>query len=110
MKSSDDHFDWDAWALARWSRQTKNMPVDFINGYGSEIPIRSASTRPAAPKAAAAAPQDSFDTTAALKSAQNQTTDVRADKVARASALLADGNYPSDQDLGRLAGFLADKL
>ena len=109
MKSSDDHFDWDAWALARWSRQIKIMPVDFINGYGSEIPIRSASTRPAAPKAAAA-PQDSFDTTAALKSAQNQTTDVRADKVARASALLADGNYPSDQDLGRLAGFLADKL
>jgi hypothetical protein len=109
MKSSDDQFDWDTWVLNRWSRQTKNMPVDSINGYGSDLPIRPASVRPAASATPATTP-DSLDTTAAFKSAQNQTPTSRPDKLARASALLADGNYPSDQTLGRLAGFLAAKL
>ncbi|HEV2693989.1 MAG TPA: hypothetical protein VG347_13930 [Verrucomicrobiae bacterium] len=85
------------------------MPVDFINGYSSEIPIRPATTRPAAPTTPAATP-DSLDTTAAFKSAQNQTPSSRPEKIARASALVADGSYPSDQDLNKLAGFLADKL
>ena len=109
MKSSDDQFDWDKWVLTRWSRQTKNMPVDFINGYGSEIPIRPASVRPAAPQAPATTP-DSLDTTAAFKSAQNQTPTARPEKIARASELLADGGYPSDKVLNQLAGFLAGKL
>jgi hypothetical protein len=109
MKSSDDQFDWDDWVLTRWSRQTKNMPVDLINGYGSDLPIRPASVRATAPKAPAATP-DSLDTTAAYKSAQTQTPPARPEKIARASALVADPNYPSDQDLNRLAGFLASKL
>lgn len=109
MKSSDDQFDWDNWVLTRWSRQTKNMPVDLINGYGSDLPIRPASVRVAAPKTPAAAP-DSLDTTAAFKAAQAQTPSARPEKIARASALLADGNYPSDQDLNRLAGFLSSRL
>jgi len=109
MKSSDDQFDWDKWVLTRWSRQTKNMPVDFINGYGSEIPIRPAPVRTSAPKASAAAP-DSLDTTAAFKSAQNQAPTVRPEKIARASELLADSSYPSDKVLNQLAGFLAGKL
>ena len=109
MKSSDDHSDWDTWVLNRWSRQKNNMPVDSINGYSPEIPIRPASARPAASAAPATGP-DSLDTTAAFKSAQNQTPTSRPDKVARASALVADASYPSDQTLGRLAGFLATKL
>ena len=109
MKSSDDQFDWDKWVLTRWSRQTKNMPVDLINGYGSDLPIRPASVRVAAPQSPAAAP-DSLDTTAAYKSAQAQTPSARPEKIARASELLADANYPSDQDLNRLAGFLSSRL
>ena len=109
MKSSDDHFDWDKWVLTRWSRQTKIMPVDFINGYSAEIPIRPSTVRTAAPQAPVA-PQDSFDSTAALKSAQNQTPASRPEKIARANALLADPSYPSDQVLDKLAGFLAAKL
>lgn len=109
MKSSDDQFDWDKWVLTRWSRQTKNMPVDSINGYGSEIPIRPASVRSAAPRSPVSTP-DSLDTTAAFKSAQNQTASSRPEKIARASELLADGNYPSDKTLNQLAGFLAPRL
>ena len=110
MKSSDDHFDRNPWVSTRRTGQiTKIMPVDFISGYGSEIPIRPASTRPAAPSSPAAAP-DSFDATAAFKSAQSQTPGVRPEKVARASELLADGNYPSDKVLNQLAGFLASRL
>ncbi len=36
--------------------------------------------------------------------------EVRPEKVAQAAALLNDGNYPSDSDLNRLAGFLANRL
>jgi hypothetical protein len=109
MKSSDDQFDWDKWVLTRWPRQTKTMPVDSINGYGSEIPIRPASVRSAAPASPVITP-DSPDTTTAFKPAQNQTASLRPDKIARASELLADANYPSDKVLNQLAGFLAGKL
>ena len=101
MNPADDHFDNDDWVFARWSRQNKIMPVNFINSYGSEIPIRPATTSSAT---------DSFDTTAAFQSAQNQTPAARPDKIARASELLADGNYPSAKVLNQLAGFLAGKL
>jgi hypothetical protein len=108
MKSSDDHSDWDAWADARWSRQIKIMPVDIVNGYGSDLPIRPASVRSAAPKPVTA--MDSFDSTDALKTAQNQTSAARPEKVARANELLADPSYPSDKVLNQLAGFLAGRL
>ena len=110
MNSSDDHFDRDDWVVARWSHQIKIMPVDFINGDGSALPIRQASTRPAAPKTSAPAAGDSFDSTATLKSAQNPAASVRPEKIARASALLADPSYPDNQTLNQLAGFLAGRL
>jgi hypothetical protein len=110
MKSTDDHFDWDEQVLNRWSRQNKTMPVDFINGYGSELPIRPASARPATSVGSAAAASDSFATTDAFNSAQNQAAASRPEKIARASELLADGDYPSDKVLNQLAGFLAGKL
>jgi hypothetical protein len=109
MKSSDDHLERDDWVLTRWSLQIKNMPVDSINGYSPELPVRQASTRPAAAPAASSA-SDSFDSTATLKSAQSQTATVRPDKVARASQLLADPSYPNDKVLNQLAGFLANRL
>ena len=109
MNPADDHFDNDNWVFARWSRQNKIMPVNFINGYGSEIPIRPALTRTTAP-ATTASGTDSFNTTAAFQSAQNQTAASRPEKIARASELLADGNYPSAKVLNQLAGFLAGKL
>ncbi|MBW8864726.1 MAG: hypothetical protein JF609_07350 [Verrucomicrobia bacterium] len=84
------------------------MPVDFINGYGSDLPIRPASVRSAAPKPVTA--MDSFDSTDALKTAQNQTSAARPEKVARASELLADPSYPSDKVLNRLASYLAARL
>lgn len=109
MKSSDEHFEWDRRVLARWSLQNKNMPVDSINSYGPELPIRPASKRSTAPADFAAA-ADSFDTTAFLQSAQDRAATSRPEKIARAQALLADENYPSEKVLKQLAGFLTEKL
>lgn len=110
MKSSDEHFDSDDWVYARWSRQNKIMPVDFINGYGAELPIRPATTRAASTPRFNAATPDSLDTTAAFQSAQKPAPQARPEKIARAAELLADPNYPSTKELDRLAGFLAGKL
>jgi hypothetical protein len=107
MKSSDDHFDSEQWVLSRWSLQINNMPVNSINGYSPELPIRSVST---SPSASASAPADSGDSTTFTSAAQNQPAASRPDKIARAKELLADGNYPSDKTLNQLAGFLAGKL
>ncbi|HEX7654262.1 MAG TPA: hypothetical protein VF607_12205, partial [Verrucomicrobiae bacterium] len=85
--------------------------VDLINGYGADLPIRPATARAtSAPKTSAAAPDDSFNATETLQSAQNQSAASRPDKIARAKELLADGNYPSDQDLNKLAGHLSSRL
>jgi len=84
------------------------MPVDFINGYGSDLPLRPASVRSAVPKPVTAL--DSFDSTDALKTAQNQTPVLRPEKIARARELLADPGYPSDKVLNQLARQLAARL
>jgi hypothetical protein len=39
-----------------------------------------------------------------------ETPDVRADKVARGKALIADPNYPSKDQMKRIAGLLAEKM
>ncbi len=108
MKSSDDHFDSEQRVLSRWSLQIKNMPVNSINGYSPDLPLRSVSTRSTA--STASAPADSSDSTTFTSAAQNQPAASRADKIARAKELLADGDYPSDKTLNQLAGFLAGKL
>jgi hypothetical protein len=108
MKSSDEHFDGEQWVLARWSLQLKNMPVNLINGYSPDLPLRPTSSRASA--SASSAPADSTDSTTFTSSAQNQPATSRPDKIARAQELLADGNYPSDKTLNQLAGFLAGKL
>lgn len=43
-----------------------------------------------------------------LDKALSNTTEVRADQVARAKALVADPNYPSEKQMSKIAGLLAD--
>jgi hypothetical protein len=106
MNPSDEQFDWDKRLLARWSSQIKIMPINLINGFGPEIPIRPASTRPTT---TAGSNAGSFDTTE-FTSVRSQPTEVRPEKIARAQALLADESYPSEKALKQLAGFLTEKL
>ena len=107
MYSSDDRFDQDQQMLNRWFRKHKIMDVNFINGRSSEIPVRQTTVRPPPTTVTGSAP-DSFTTS--LSGSQNQPAASRPEKIARASELLADGNYPSDKVLNQLAGFLAGKL
>jgi hypothetical protein len=57
-----------------------------------------------------AAETDSFTSSAALQNVLKNTTDVRADAVARGRALVSNDGYPSDEQLKTLSGFLADRL
>jgi hypothetical protein len=52
----------------------------------------------------------SFERTQALEKTLQDSSPVRPETVARASALVADENYPSDEALGKVAGLLADKI
>lgn len=45
-----------------------------------------------------------------LQDAVKLSSQVRPEKVAHAKALLNSGNYPSDEDLDRLAAFLIGRL
>ena len=45
-----------------------------------------------------------------LKRKLDTEPDVRADKVARGKALIADPNYPSKETMRKVAGLLAEKL
>ena len=52
----------------------------------------------------------SFHQTEALERTLKAHPQVRPEKIAQAAALVADGNYPSDAHLSRLAGFLAPQV
>lgn len=52
----------------------------------------------------------SFERTQSLEQSLKDTSQVRPEKVARATALVADANYPSDETLNRMAGLLATHL
>jgi len=52
----------------------------------------------------------SFDQTTSLQQTLRDTSQVRPEKVAQASALVADPSYPSDDVLDRLAGLLAQHI
>ncbi len=52
----------------------------------------------------------SFERTQALEKTLQESSPIRPETVARASALVADENYPSDESLGKIAGLLADKI
>ena len=110
MSRADEHFEMDGWLGSPSNNNYKIMIVEFNTGGANFIPVQQASTRRAQ---AAAANDDSSSVSFSSQSLQEtlkQSASVRPEKVAQANALLSDGNYPSDADLNRLAGFLADRM
>ena len=51
-----------------------------------------------------------FERTQALEKTLKESSQVRPEAVARASALVADANYPSDNLLNKIAGVLAGHI
>ena len=84
------------------------MVIEFNT---SRIPSGSPSQPTARPSAApSATDQASFSGTDSINDQMSTLSTVRPDKVAAARDLVADGNYPSDNDLSRMAGLLATHL
>ena len=108
MSRADEHFERDEWLASRSPNYYKIMVVEFNTGGSSYIPVRPASARAAAPSADDSSA--SFDAASSLQQTFTQSAQIRPEKVAQANALLSDGNYPSDADLNRLAGFLANRI
>lgn len=52
----------------------------------------------------------SFERIQALKNPLQEAAQVRPEAVIRASALVADANYPSDKLLDKVAGVLAESI
>ena len=52
----------------------------------------------------------SFERTNSLEQSLKDAPQVRPEKVAQASALVADASYPSDEVLNRMAGLLAKHI
>ncbi len=82
------------------------MEVDFNPGYspitgGNQAMIRRE------PSVTATDNTMSINQTTSLQQSLQDSSQVRPEKVAAASALVADPSYPSDDDLDRLAGLLA---
>jgi hypothetical protein len=75
---------------------TANTPV-------SQSPIRRVPTQPAGNAM-------SFEYTQALEQTLKETPTVRPEAVNRATALLSDANYPSDEVLNRVATTLAQNI
>ena len=90
----------------------KIMVVEFNTGGANYIPVRQAPTRPAGATASDTDGDNdvSFETHQLAQSLPKPTAAVRSDKVAAATALVADPNYPSDAQLSKLAGLLAKHL
>lgn len=109
MSRADDNFEMEKWLDSHSQHYNKIMIVEFNTGGANYIPVQQASAR----RAQAASSSDDSSVSFSSQSLQDtlkQSASVRPEKVAQASALLSDGNYPSDADLNRLAGFLASRL
>jgi len=85
------------------------MEVDFNPGRSPIVGVNQPAIR-REPSAKAADTTMSFDQTTSLEQALKNSAQVRPDKVAQASALVADPSYPSDEVLSRMAGLLARHL
>ena len=84
------------------------MEVAFNPG---QSPITSNSQPVARREPAVAADQTvSLEQTTSLEQSLRNSAQMRPEKVAQASALVADPSYPSDDVLDRLAGLLAQHL
>jgi hypothetical protein len=108
MSRADEHFERDEWLMSRSLNFNKIMVVEFNTGGANFIPVRQTSARQAETPSADE-PSVSFSSQS-LQQTLQQSAPVRPEKVAQASALLSDGNYPSDAALNQLAGFLARRL
>ena len=92
VSRADEHFETDEWLGSRSQNYCKIMIVEFNAGGANFIPSG-----------------DDFSSQS-LQDAVKLSSRVRPEKVAQAKALLSNGNYPSDEDLARLAAFLAGRL
>ena len=88
------------------------MVVEFNTGGANFIPVRQTPAHRADAAAAESAGENvaSFETAQLARSLPQPAAEVRAEKIARAAALVADKNYPSDAQLAKLAGLLAKHL
>ncbi len=112
MRYADDNIRDDS-SFRLTPKQFKIMVVEFNTGGANFIPVRQSTARPTG--AAAAADNDgdndaSFETQQLARSLPKPSADVRAEKIAKAAALVADPNYPSPAQLSKLAGLLAKHL
>ena len=107
MSRADKQFEWDEWQGRHSPDFYKIMVVQFNTGGANFIPVRQSSTRQ--PSAASDDSPVSFSTQS-LQQTLKESPQVRPEKVAQAAALVRDGNYPSDEALNQLAGFLAGRL
>jgi len=111
MSRADDHFERDDWLLSLSPNLNKIMVVEFNTGGANYIPVRQGSARRAEESSSSSTDDSSVSfSSQSLQQTLQQSPAVRPEKVAQASALLSDGNYPSDEALNQLAGFFADRL
>jgi hypothetical protein len=110
MSRADDQFDMNEWLGSHTQNFYKIMIVDFNTGGSNYIPVQQGVSRPAAAATAAADDSSVSFSSQSLQDTLKQSSAVRPEKVAQASALLNDGDYPSDEALNQLAGFLASRL
>jgi hypothetical protein len=109
MSRADEHFEMDEWLASRSESFYKIMIVEFNSGGTNFIPVQQASTKRAGSAAANDDSSVSFSSQS-LKASFQQASQPRPEKVAQATALANEASYPSDKDLNRLAGFLANRL
>jgi hypothetical protein len=84
------------------------MEVEFNVGLAANNPVsQSPVRRESTPPAASAM---SFENTQALEQTLKETSTVRPEAVERATALLSDANYPSDEALDHVATVLSQNI
>jgi hypothetical protein len=109
MSRADDNFEIDEWLGNHSQNFYKIMIVDFNSGGASFIPVQQTAARQTGATAASGDSSAAADSQS-LQSGFKLSSEPRADKVAQASALVNDSNYPSESDLGKLAGFFAGRI
>jgi hypothetical protein len=85
------------------------MEVDFNAGLAANNPVSQPTTVRREPTAPASNAM-SFEYTQALEQTLKEAPTVRPEAVSRATALLADGDYPSDEVLNKVAATLAQNI
>jgi hypothetical protein len=115
MSRADKHFENDEWLAGRSPNLYKIMVVEFNTGGANFIPVQQASTRRTEAAASSSTSSSADDSpvsfsSQAIQQTLQESSQSRPEKVAQASALVSDSNYPSDTALNQLAGFFATRL